>query len=231
MKYVPSPNHNERAEETLLAYVVLHYTGMPTAAEALNRLRDPHSEVSCHYMIDEEGSVTQMVKEEHRAWHAGHSYWLGKRDINSQSLGIELVNLGHAFGYKPFPKAQIDSLKTLLHDIMARYSLPPSALLGHSDIAPTRKEDPGELFPWQELAESGLGLWPIPTPEDRRPALPDEIAMMLGELGYEVRTPGTLEAAQKAFLRRYHPERLEDGFDEETTARLRALERTLNPLL
>ncbi|MFA6280301.1 MAG: N-acetylmuramoyl-L-alanine amidase [Bdellovibrionales bacterium] len=231
MKRIPSPNYNERAEKTLLAYVVLHYTGMRTAAEALDRLRDPHSEVSCHYMIDEEGGVIQMVEEDHRAWHAGHSCWRGKRDINSQSIGIELVNKGHAFGYTPFPKAQIDSLKALLHDIKSRYSLSPESLLAHSDIAPLRKEDPGELFPWQELAAVGLSLWPSPTPEDRRPALLDEIATMLGEIGYEVRTPESLEAAQRAFLRRYHPERLEDGFDDETTARLRALERILNPLL
>lgn len=231
MKYKPSPNHNERSANALLAYVILHYTGMSSATEALNRLCDPHSEVSAHYMIDEEGNVIQLVKEEHRAWHAGHSCWLCKRDINSQSIGIELVNKGHALGYTPFPKEQIDSLKTLLHDIMARYNLPPSALLAHSDIAPTRKEDPGELFPWQELAESGLGLWPSPTLEDRRPALPDEIAMMLGEIGYEVRTPDALDAAQKAFLRRYHPEKLGKGFDEETIARLRALKRTMNPLL
>ena len=153
-----SPNFNDRADGIKLAYIILHYTGMKDAASALERLCDPAAQVSAHYMIDEDGSVIQLVDEAKRAWHAGKSFWRGITDMNSASIGIELVNPGHEFGYRPFPAAQITALKKLLHEIIARHGMNrKSCLLGHSDIAPTRKQDPGELFPWEELAKDGLG--------------------------------------------------------------------------
>ena len=225
MKPAPSPNFNDRAASTAIAYIVLHYTGMRTAQDALNRMCDPAAQVSAHYMIDEDGSVYQLVDESRRAWHAGESFWRGKTDLNSLSIGVELVNKGHEFGYTPFPAVQIASLKMLLKAIMARHALPPEALLAHSDIAPARKEDPGELFPWQELAAEGFGPWPMPTPEDRQPMTEADNTALLGQIGYDTRTPEAINASRTAFIRRYHPERLGAGFDNETAARLRALVR------
>ncbi|HAX92261.1 MAG TPA: N-acetylmuramoyl-L-alanine amidase [Rhodospirillaceae bacterium] len=227
MKQTPSPNFNDRAAGAAIAYLVLHYTGMRTAQDALVRMCDPTAQVSAHYMIDEDGSVYQLVDESRRAWHAGESFWRGETDLNSLSIGVELVNKGHEFGYTPFPAVQIAGLKTLLNDIMARHALPPEALLAHSDIAPLRKEDPGELFPWQELATEGFGLWPMPTPEDRQSSTEADIITMLGNAGYDTRTPESISASRTAFLRRYHPERLGFGFDNETTARLRAQLRVM----
>ena len=158
----PSPNWNER--ELPVSMVVLHYTGMQTADEALARLCDPAAKVSAHYLIDEDGTVTSLVPEEKRAWHAGNSYWRGITDVNSASVGIELANPGHEWGYRPFPEAQMEALLPLLANIMDRHDIPRGNVVGHSDVAPARKLDPGELFDWERLARLRLAL-PIPKPK------------------------------------------------------------------
>jgi N-acetylmuramoyl-L-alanine amidase len=157
----PSPNHDPRADGASIDILVLHYTGMRTAEEALERLCDPEAKVSSHYTIDRDGMVYRHVGEELRARHAGVSYWAGVRDVNSHSIGIEIVNPGHEFGYIPFAEAQIQALIELSRGILARHpAIAPSRVVGHSDVAPNRKEDPGELFPWSQLAQHGIGLWP-----------------------------------------------------------------------
>ena len=226
MKQIPSPNFNARAAEIPLAYIVLHYTGMKDAASALARLCDPASQVSAHYLIGEEGDVAQLVAEDKRAWHAGQSVWRGITDLNSASIGIELANPGHEFGLRPFPAAQITSLKILMHDIVARHKMNAAiAPLAHSDIAPSRKQDPGELFPWQDLAQEGLGLWPEPA--DYAPAAEGEIAALLGAIGYDTTAP---RDALLAFQRRYRPASLTGIADAETAALLRALSLRLRTI-
>ncbi len=157
---VPRPSPNQDARAAAIDMLVLHYTDMRSAEEALDRLTDPAAKVSAHYTIDEDGTVYAHVPESARAWHAGASSWKGAGDLNSRSIGIELVNPGHQWGYRPFPEAQIGALVALAREIVARHGIPRERVLGHSDIAPTRKQDPGELFPWARLAEAGLGLWP-----------------------------------------------------------------------
>lgn len=164
LKNTPSPNFNDR-KANHVDMIIMHYTGMKTAEDALNRMCDPESEVSAHYMIDEDGTVYVLVEEDKRAWHAGVSYWEGRNDINSHSIGIELVNPGHEWGYREFPNIQIQALIELCHDIFKRHPIKPEYVLGHEDVAPTRKQDPGELFPWRELAlEHNIGVWPHPKP-------------------------------------------------------------------
>jgi len=153
-----SPNWNERPPGCDIDLVVLHYTGMQTGDEALARLCDPEAEVSAHYMIEEDGTVFQLVPEEKRAWHAGVSSWCGRDNINHYSIGIELVNPGHEFGYRAFPDRQIDSLLEVLAGIKSRHFIPCNGYIGHSDIAPDRKTDPGELFPWHILSKEGFGV-------------------------------------------------------------------------
>lgn len=227
MKRVASPNFNDRAASCGVDYVVLHYTGMRSAQEALARLCDPVAQVSAHYLIDEDGAITQLVDEDRRAWHAGQSFWRGATDLNSLSIGIELVNPGHEFGYRAFPDVQIGALVGLLREIYARHpALRAQSLLAHSDIAPERKTDPGELFPWAQLAVQGFGLWPESATETG--VLPqEEIMRLLRGIGYgiDVARPESLQAAQTAFLRRYHPERLGTGFDAESCARLGEISR------
>ena len=155
----PSPNWNDRPAGCVVDTVVLHYTGMESGPEALARLCDPEAEVSAHYLIEEDGRVFKLVDEDKRAWHAGVSHWRGRDNLNHSSIGIELVNPGHEFGYRAFPEAQITSLLALLDGIQARHHIPKYGYVGHSDIAPDRKQDPGELFPWQRLAAHGFGLW------------------------------------------------------------------------
>ncbi|MDA5195067.1 N-acetylmuramoyl-L-alanine amidase [Govanella unica] len=161
----PSPNFNDRPVGRAPDMVLLHYTGMATAAEALDRLVQPEAGVSAHYLIDEDGTSYALVPEDKRAWHAGVSFWAGERDINGCSIGIELVNPGHALpgyagGYRPFPEAQMTALLDLLGGISRRHNIPAARLLAHSDVAPARKQDPGELFDWERLAEAGFGLMP-----------------------------------------------------------------------
>jgi N-acetylmuramoyl-L-alanine amidase len=220
-----SPNFSERFAATP-RYIVLHYTGMRNAAEALSRLCDPASQVSAHYVIDEKGAVAQLVDEKMRAWHAGKSSWRGITDMNSASIGIELVNPGHEFGYRPFPSEQIAALKELIPVIAARHNMAPeSCLVGHSDIAPGRKMDPGELFPWQEMAQIGFGIWPVPEGRDFAPASDVELADMLSVLGYDV---SDAPQAIAAFQRRYCPENITGTVDGDTAAKARALNRKMS---
>lgn len=214
----PSPNWDERALP--VSMVVLHYTGMPDAQGALERMCDPEAKVSAHYMIDEDGQVTRMVPEGKRAWHAGKSYWRGITDVNSASLGIELVNPGHEWGYRDFPEAQIESLIPLLSAIMKRHGIAPANVVGHSDVAPQRKQDPGELFPWDLLARYGLAL-PIPKLRMPSPYVNDgAFYLALERCGYDV---GDGHAAVRAFQRRWRPTCIDGRIDGECSAILFAL--------
>jgi N-acetylmuramoyl-L-alanine amidase len=211
-----SPNHGPRA--AAVDMLILHYTGMVSAASALERLCKPGSQVSAHYLIDEDGTVWRLVDEARRAWHAGASSWRDRSDINSASIGIELVNPGHEFGYRPFPEAQIGALETLARDILARHPIPPRHVLGHSDVAPERKQDPGEFFPWARLARAGIGLWPEP-PLPPPPDLP-EMRRLLGAIGYGVaHEADTL----RAFQRHFRPARCDGEPDPETRSLVAAV--------
>ena len=168
----PSDNYEDRPFGVVIDTIILHYTGMPTAQEALDRLCDAsmdarqHGRVSAHYMIEEDGKILALVDERDRAWHAGVSYWRGRDNLNDCSIGVELVNPGHEFGYRPFPRVQLDALLELCQSIMKRHPIRSEFVLGHSDIAPMRKRDPGEKFNWRFLARGGVGLWPEPESED-----------------------------------------------------------------
>ncbi len=214
----PSPNWDERALP--IAMVVLHYTGMPSSDAALARMCDATAKVSAHYMIDEQGVVTRLVAEDKRAWHAGRSHWRGVTDINSASIGIELVNPGHEWGYRPFPEAQMEALIPLLADAIRRHDIPRANIVGHSDVAPQRKEDPGELFDWDLLARYRLAL---PRPELRiaSPYVNDGAFMLaLERFGYDI-SDGP--AAVRAFQRRWRPTNLDGEIDGELSAILFAL--------
>jgi N-acetylmuramoyl-L-alanine amidase len=218
-----SPNFDERAEPVDM--LILHYTGMQTAAAALDRLCDPDSRVSAHYVIEEDGAVWQLVEEERRAWHAGVSRWRGAPLVNGRSIGIELVNPGHEFGYRPFPAAQIDALIPLCRGILARHAIPPRHVLGHADVAPARKEDPGELFPWQTLAAGGIGLWPTPAAEADHgwPAVARDLAFVGYDVGSGEPDDPALRLALVAFQRHWR-QRLWDGRpDRESAAQLAGL--------
>src|SRR6202035_3131150 len=159
-----SPNHGPRPEPARIDMLVIHYTGMITAAAALERLCDPDARVSAPYVIEEDGAIWRLVPENRRAFHAGVSCWEGESDLNAVSLGIEIVNPGHEWGYRPFPADQVSALEELCCDILSRNLIPPHRIVGHSDIAPDRKSDPGELFDWPRLARAGIGIWPQPAP-------------------------------------------------------------------
>jgi N-acetylmuramoyl-L-alanine amidase len=224
----PSPNHNERPAGKAVDMLVLHYTGMRSGDAALQRLRDPAAKVSSHYLIEEDGRIHRLVDESRRAWHAGVSYWAGERDINGISIGIELVNPGHDFGYRPFPQPQMAALVELGLDILARHSIPPARVLGHSDVAPARKIDPGELFDWRALAEAGIGLWPSPAPG---PADLASVQQALARYGYEVEPGGELDAATtdalQAFQRHFRPALIDVALDEETRALIYGISRRM----
>ena len=204
--------------------LILHYTGMTSAAAALDRLCDPEARVSSHYVVEEDGAVWRLVPEERRAWHAGESGWLGRRDINAHSIGIEIVNPGHEFGYRAFPEPQIDAVEQLCRDIATRWTVAPRLVLGHSDVAPHRKRDPGELFPWRRLARAGIGLWPDFSPSVRPPDTVSDIQQALAAYGYDLPLTGTADrrTAQvlTAFQRHFRPERCDGVADEETRLRL-----------
>lgn len=215
----PSPNFDERGRD--IDTVVLHYTGMPTGAEALERLRDPKAKVSAHYCVEENGDIYKLVEEANRAWHAGVSFWRGDIDINARSIGIEIVNPGHQFGYRDFPEAQIASVITLLKDIRTRYDIALSRILGHSDVAPRRKEDPGEKFPWARLAKEGLALAPFDgDPKQGEAVTFDEALKALIEIGYDANL-GDYAAGLIAFQRRFCPASIGQGFDARTRAALK----------
>jgi N-acetylmuramoyl-L-alanine amidase len=209
----PSPNHDDRGGAHI-DMLVLHYTGMASGEAALSRLVDPAAKVSAHYTIDEDGTIYAMVPEDRRAWHAGVSHWAGAANINSRSIGIELVNPGHAFGYGAFPEAQIAALTTLCHSILLRHPIPSWRVLGHSDIAPARKDDPGELFPWERLARAGIGLWPDKT-VDTAPV------NALSRYGYDPDAPQ--EKVITAFQRHFRPKRLNGVWDTECAGLLAGL--------
>jgi N-acetylmuramoyl-L-alanine amidase len=214
----PSPNWNER--QLPVSMLVLHYTGMRTADEALARMCDPEAEVSAHYMIDEDGTVTQLVPEDKRAWHAGRSFWRGITDVNSASVGIELVNPGHEFGYRPFADAQMEALIPLVAEIKARHDIPRANVVGHSDVAPARKLDPGELFDWEMLGACHLAL---ETPEISLGMPFDNdgaFLLALERWGYDISEP---EPAVAAFQRRWRPRMVNGEVDGEIGAMLFAL--------
>jgi N-acetylmuramoyl-L-alanine amidase len=222
----PSPNHDNRGTPQRIDMLVLHYTGMATAATALDRLCDPATRVSAHYVVEESGIVWRLVPETRRAFHAGRSCWEGQSELNAISLGIEIVNPGHQWGYRPFPEEQMSALEQLCHDILARNPIPSRRIVGHSDIAPDRKSDPGELFDWPRLARAGIGIWPPPAPGlarfrgrgvgviERAAALAD-----LAAIGYGI---GSTDEAVvvAAFQRRFRPERWDGRLDAETAQRL-----------
>lgn len=212
----PSPNHDARGN-TPVDMVVLHYTGMQSGAEALARLRDKAAKVSAHYLIEESGQIFALVPEERRAWHAGVSHWQGRDGVNDGSVGIEIVNPGHEWGYRAFPAVQVDALLVLLKDICVRWMIPSSRVVGHSDVAPERKEDPGELFPWNALAKERLAIGLFPSSVALMKELPDyQCALqMLREIGYRV-LDNQHAAPVLAFQRRFCPKYLGKGLDQDT---------------
>ncbi len=216
---LPSPNFGDRRGRAVDS-LILHYTGMASGPAALDRLLDGASEVSAHYLVWEDGRIDQLVAEADRAWHAGRSFWAGERDMNAVSVGIEIVNGGHAFGLPPYPAAQAAAVVELVRDICARHAVAPARVLGHSDIAPQRKEDPGELFPWHALMDAGLAMSVCPAPGAVLPASPGELQTALATIGYECPATGmvddTTRAAVRAFQRRWRPGRIDGDADRET---------------
>ncbi|MGI9385856.1 MAG: N-acetylmuramoyl-L-alanine amidase [Methyloligellaceae bacterium] len=211
----PSRNWSARADGTPIDMMVLHYTGMESADAALERLCDANAQVSAHYLIDEAGAVYQLVDEAKRAWHAGHAAWRGHGDINSRSIGIELANPGHQFGYCAFPELQMSALVDLARDILGRHPIPARNVVGHSDVAPDRKLDPGELFDWPRLAEAGIGLWP----ETEADTTEGDTLSLLADYGYDSSSRHVIAA----FQRHFRPSRIDGVADDETTAVLRGL--------
>lgn len=210
----PSPNFDSRDGQSV-DMLVLHYTGMQSAEAALARLCDATAKVSAHYMVSEDGNIFQLVDENNRAWHAGVSYWRGNSNINQRSVGIEIVNKGHEFGYCPFPQAQMEAVASLCSDIVARHNIPPHNVVGHSDIAPTRKKDPGELFDWKLLADRGIGLFPL-----HPSSLTTHPSSLLADYGYDM---SDLQQAITAFQRHFRPNNLSGIWDDECGKLLAAL--------
>lgn len=238
-----SPHHDARAAARP-DMIVLHYTGMLTAEEALARLRAPESKVSCHYFVGEGGEIAQLVPEARRAWHAGLSSWEGASDVNSRSIGIEIVNPGHDFGYPDFAPAQIEAVIGLCREIIARYRIRPRRVLAHSDVAPARKKDPGEKFPWTRLAAGGVGLWVEPAPLAPGPILAvgdcgeavSALQIDLARYGYGLSVSGRYDAATQAtvtaFQRHFRPARVDGRADSSvllTLDRLLAADRAAAP--
>ena len=232
----PSPNFGARPADAAIDLLILHYTGMQSAEAALARLCDRAAAVSAHYVIDEDGTTYRLVDETARAWHAGESAWQGRADLNSFSVGIELVNPGHEWGYRDFPAPQLAACVQLSRAIMRRHTIPTARVLGHSDIAPARKQDPGERFDWAALARHGIGLWP---PDGLADGGQDGIALLargaggaavvalqsaLARFGYACPTTGAFDAATEtvvtAFQRHFRPARIDGRFDAECRRRL-----------
>ncbi len=238
-RVIPSPNHGERKDGKRPDILLLHYTGMPDAHGALEWLRNPVSEVSAHYFVYEDGRVIQMVPEARRAWHAGRSFWKGETDINSASIGVEIVNEGHPGGLPSFPEAQIAAVIDLGRDICGRWGIPAERVLGHSDVAPVRKVDPGENFPWGRLAEAGVGHFVEPAPLIAGPsfrlgeASPPVAALqsMLSLYGYDVPVSGEYCAKTKgvveAFQRHFRPAQVDGVADASTLDTLHRLLKAL----
>lgn len=241
----PSPNHDARPADQPADTLILHYTGMRTAEEAIGRLRDPDSGVSCHYVVAEDGLVWQLVPEARRAWHAGVSHWRGREALNGRSIGIEVVNPGHEWGYRPFPALQMAAVCDLCLGILGRHAIRPRDVVGHADVAPDRKQDPGELFDWQGLAANGVGLWPAegvglwpaeggrlwpaggvfddaaPVDTGLEPAA--ESRRLLAAIGYRTDLP--LAVLLAAFQRHWRPARVDGLADRGTLEALSAVAR------
>lgn len=211
---IPKPSLNFDERTSSIDMLVLHYTGMRTGAEAIERLCNPESKVSAHYVVEEDGRVFTLVPEEKRAWHAGRSYWRGKEGLNDCSIGIEIVNPGHEFGYRPFPKEQMEAVIKLCKEILSRHAIPARNVVAHSDIAPARKDDPGELFDWAWLAKEGIGLYPEPHAQPT-----GDYLKMLEEYGYDTRSDRVI----LAFQRHFTPHHLSGEWNAECSATLSAL--------
>jgi len=233
--WCPSPNREPRRDGRAVDMLVLHYTGMDSSDAALDWLTREESKVSCHYLVDEDGSIAQMVRESERAWHAGQSLWAGETDLNSCSIGIEIHNPGHDIDYRDFPEAQMQAVEALCLDILRRHPIRPERVVAHSDIAPGRKRDPGEKFDWARLARTGVGLWVAPTSLSEDQALgpgdegPEVLQLQqdLSAFGYGVEPTSTygtgLEKVVEAFQRHFRQERVNGRADvstRDTLARL-----------
>ncbi len=241
--FLPSPNIEARHGGQRPDMIVLHYTGMESAAAACKWLCNPTSRVSCHYLIEEDGRIVQMVGEEMRAWHAGKSSWRGDADTNSRSIGIEIQNRGHAQGYPDFPVAQIDAVAALCRDILTRHDINPRNILAHSDVAPSRKIDPGEKFDWARLHRAGIGHWVEPAVIASGPVLQlgdggepvAKLQTLLSRYGYEVPLEGELDLATQnaiaAFQRHFRTARVDGVADRSTIDTLERLVAALPPAL
>ena len=228
-----SPNHDERPAGGPVDMLILHYTGMQTARAAIDRLCDPEAKVSSHYVVDEDGAVLRLVPEDRRAWHAGVSYWRGHSVLNGRSIGIEIVNPGHEWGYRDFPVLQMAAVCDLCLAILSRHPIPARNVVAHSDVAPDRKEDPGEKFGWRDLARNGVGLWPIGVPDlGLGGVVRDAIGLRpvraaLAHIGYDVAPEGALDPALssvlRAFQRHWRQEAVTGQADAGTVARLEAM--------
>jgi len=229
----PSPNHNERPANEPVDLLILHYTGMRSAREAIDRLCEPAAAVSSHYVVDEDGSVLRLVPENRRAWHAGVSYWHGHTALNDRSIGIEIVNPGHEWGYRDFPALQMAAVCDLCLSILSRHKIPARNIVAHSDVAPDRKEDPGEKFRWEDLARNGVGLWPLDVPDlgtggpIRDATRLRKVRAALARIGYLITPEGALDpglsAVLRAFQRHWRPEAVTGQADAGTRARLEAV--------
>jgi N-acetylmuramoyl-L-alanine amidase len=228
-----SPNHDERPLDEPVDMLILHYTGMQTAQEAIDRLRDPRAKVSSHYVVDEDGTIVRLVPEDRRAWHAGVSHWRGHTVLNGRSIGIEIVNPGHEWGYRDFPALQMAAVCDLCLAILSRHRIPARNVVAHSDVAPDRKEDPGEKFDWEGLARNGVGLWPIGVPDlGLGGLLRDAVGLRrvraaLAWIGYDVAPEGALDPSLstvlRAFQRHWRQEAVTGQADAGTVARLQAM--------
>lgn len=216
IREAPSPNTEPRPDGTVIDTLILHYTGMQSGAAAIARLRDPAAVVSAHYVVEEDGSIFRLVPEALKARHAGVSHWRGASALNANSIGIEIVNPGHEWGYRHFPALQMAAVADLCLEILARHPIPARNVVGHSDVAPDRKQDPGELFDWEGLAANGIGFWPGPD----GPAEGDPLTL-LGRIGYRTDLP--LDVLVTAFQRHWRPERVDGQVDAATLARLNAV--------
>lgn len=231
----PSPNFDERTGLARPDMIILHYTGMQFAHEAVHRLCDPKARVSSHYVVMDNGAIAQLVPELKRAWHAGVSSWNGDTDINSRSIGIEISNPGHEFGYPDFPARQIAAVITLCRSILTRNIIRPENIVAHSDVAPARKQDPGEKFPWKRLAQSNIGLWVEPVAITEGPGLQlkdtgdkvTDLQKALTDYGYGIDINGTYDTVTEevvtAFQRHFRPARVDGITDGSTRETLRKL--------
>ena len=229
----PSPNFENRPLGVSVNLLLFHYTGMKSASEAIARLCNPNSKVSAHYLIDEVGNIFSLVEENKRAWHAGVASWNDDVDINNISVGVEIANPGHEFGYSRYPERQMVAVETLSIDIIKRHSIRAARVLAHSDVSPSRKCDPGELFAWERLAAAGIGIWPkmLPVSVDFEIGYIRQCQKQLKMIGYSLKVTGVLDELTRdtilAFQRHWLPNRLTGKFDVETVWRMESLLRAL----